>query len=382
MGDMPILKPISYDERHEIKDFKIPLMVKVDKASGAKRYVIDEERGHESFCYVGDLEPRRIFDAHDRKIFNWFLEIYGKSEAELEERDDFRIEHDGQFFRAHRKEASNSHWLIVRALPHEPPTLDQLAIPPAWRFLLTDQGLLYGGLVLITATNGMGKTTLASATVRSRLERYKGTCNTVEAPPELPLEGWWGEGHCLQAQPDYYQDGERRRPNFGAALEELLRDFPTGGRASIVFVGEIRDSAAAAASIQAASNGHLVIATTHGGSPHEALRRLVTMATGTDEMRTPEAAREALAASLRFVIGQTLTLGSGERKDKRGWERGEITGDVLYVRTKREEETPAVDLIEKGDWAKLKELTVKQNRLLKDVTSREQVYAALRKAHE
>src|SRR5687768_7717465 len=95
MGDMPILKSISYNERHEIKDFKIPLEERVDKVSGKKSYVIDEDRGHESFCYIGDLEPRRIFDAQDKQLFHWFLEIYGKSEAALEDKDDFRIEHDG-----------------------------------------------------------------------------------------------------------------------------------------------------------------------------------------------------------------------------------------------------------------------------------------------
>ena len=201
-------------------------------------------------------------------------------------------------------------------------------MPHAIRQLLLDPDLLQGGLVLITATNGQGKTTTASATVRSRLELFSGHANTVEDPPELPLHGFHvgpgdTRGRCDQIPVDP-EDPNTPGSEYAMKLRSTLRMFPAIGGGTILFVGEIRDSETAAETILAAANGHLVIATAFGHSISGAITRLAAMC---QERLGAASANDLIAGNLRACIFQRLFW----RKDGEGWDRGELRADALHV---------------------------------------------------
>ncbi|HOV56342.1 MAG TPA: ATPase, T2SS/T4P/T4SS family [Rhodanobacteraceae bacterium] len=313
------IKILKFEDRHKIRDIYIPLEV----SEGRDGFEVSEAGLADAYCYTGKPEARLVFDPNDGQMMNWFLQLYSASQAAAQKRHNFRLEHDGVMFRAKRTLTVNGWELALRALPKDAPNLGQLAMPHAWRELMMDPDLLAGGLVLITATNGQGKTTHASAAVVSRLLRYAGFGVTVEDPPELNLQQWIGEGRCNQIPVDT-PPGAQPGSGFAEALIGARRYFPamTGG-GTVLFIGEIRNAETAAETLLAANEGHLVIATFHASSIQNALMRLISMAS---DKLGKEQAREALAATLKMCIYQRLLL----KDEGTMWERGQYIGDLLW----------------------------------------------------
>lgn len=307
---------IHFKERAKIRDLFIPLEISGEGPVELKEAVFDD-----AYCYVGDTEPRMLFDGKDPELTAWLMEIFLKSEQRPKTARNWRIEHEGIMFRARIGQTVQGPELILRTLPPSTPSLEDLKMPGFWRELLRDHALLYGGLVLISSKNGQGKTTLASATVKSRLERFGGHANTLEDPPELPLHGAHGKGRCRQVQADVHSEGPG---SFADGLINMRREFPamTGG-GTMMFIGEIRDAKTAEETLLAAFEGHLVIATFHSATIQHAVTRLTQMAGstgGTDQ------ARELLSQVLRVCLSPNLHLSDGE-----GWDRGTFRGSSLLV---------------------------------------------------
>jgi len=316
----PGLEYIKFEDRHLIRDIYIPLT----ESEGGEGYQLAEAKMDEAYAFTGSPAAKLIFDGKDRQLTQWLLELYAKSDAALEKRENFRLEHDGTLFRAHRALTVAGPEIALRAIPRETPTLEMLHMPDSTRTLLMDPDLLYGGFVLITASTGQGKTTTASATVKSRLEKYKGYAATVEDPPELPLHGWHGEGRCNQV-PVTTVPGQMPGSGFAEALVGARRYFPMisqGG--TTLMIGEIRNAETAAETLLAANEGHLVIATFHGSSIQNALMRIASMAA--DKMGVTQA-YELLAGTLRLCVFQNLSIkAAGD-----WWERGEVKTKILSV---------------------------------------------------
>ncbi len=102
---------------------------------------------------------------------------------------DYTVLFDGRRYRAHRKMTESGPEVNLRHIPLQCPTLSDLKFPPMWAGIFASKSLLAGGLVIFAAEAGQGKTTAASAMVRSRSEKFGGYGQTVENPAELPLEG-------------------------------------------------------------------------------------------------------------------------------------------------------------------------------------------------
>jgi twitching motility protein PilT len=161
--------------------------------------------------------------------------------------------------------------------------------------LLLSRSLLAGGLIYVCGAAGSGKTTTASATVVSRLREFGGVAYTIEDPPEMPLNGWHGEGYCSQTG----VAGEQAS-DWAESFRCALRSQPAATN-QMLFVGEIRNADSAHAMLRAASNGFLVIATGFGSdviSAVDALQRL-----------TGDAMTGALANMVRLVLYQRLVDG-------------------------------------------------------------------------
>lgn len=316
------LKPLENNEWPLVRDITIPTL-----QGNARNYTVTEASLQDATCFIGEPAARRLWNENDPSSVQRVLNLLHQIDPQIQlgfKR--FRLTHDGLSFRAQLGTNASGRDLTLRVLPEETPSLHELQMPATWRSLLLDQSLLNGGLILVVAPNGQGKTTTASAIIRSRLEQYGGFANTCEDPVELPLQGVWGSGVCMQ-RPATTTDATRPGEGYYLALLDALRQFPaiTGG-GTILFVGEIADSQTAAETLKAAANGHLVVATLHAKSAPTAVRRMATLSAGGSDSMDMETVRDLLSDALRGVFYQRLMW----QREQTGWSRAQIKGDVLW----------------------------------------------------
>jgi twitching motility protein PilT len=211
-------------------------------------------------------------------------------------------------------------WYALRRAKTPIPRLRELRLPP-----MAIQHLAWlgnrSGLILIAGATGDGKTTTACALLQEYLLNFGNVAVTVEDPPELPLEGQFGQfGRCFQLK---VEGGD-----FGAQMRATMRYMPR-----YILLGEVRDPEAASQALSAAINGHLVITTVHAGSVIEALQRLLKIAAVADDL---ELARGVLAEGLAAVIHQKLRRTRGPDGSSRVTIQPQFlfTGFEAKVRTK------------------------------------------------
>lgn len=271
-------------------------------------------------AYVFYGPPQRA-DLRDTELAAWVDRLAERIRDQYPHADEFRVEFEGRTFRGCRDHSGLTTEVALRRLPADVPLLSMLNFDHSTiRQLLEAPWLDRGGLVVFCGLTGQGKSTLAGATVRSRLERYAGRCVTVEDPPELPLEGFFGQGACRQLQVDYTSPDPWRR-GFAGAMRRAYRKLPAT-RPAILYVGEVRDNETAVELVKAALNGMLVVTTIHAHDPIAAITRLVTMA----EQTLGESASLLVGQALRLVLHHKLVLSA--KAD--GWKRGEFFGQLLY----------------------------------------------------
>lgn len=213
-------------------------------------------------------------------------------------RPDFGIAVDGVNWRGRfDSRAIDGHWYRLRRMAAATPTLDSLPspMPGAVHNILMSPGYHKGGLIYIAGAPGSGKTTTASATLASRLQKFGGVAYTVEDPPELPLNGWHGKGYCTQT----WVAGDDSS-DWAESMRGVLRSQPAATNA-ILYIGEVRDAETAHAMLRAASNGFLVIATGFGDNIINAVDTFLQL-TGRDKAAS-------LGAVLRAVVHQRLAGG-------------------------------------------------------------------------
>ncbi len=209
----------------------------------------------------------------------------------LVDNDEPSVTYDGMRLRASGVTTSHGHeWVALRRNPAQPPALEKLGLDPR----LIEQLRLLGkrdGLILIAGATGQGKTTMASALIQYYLQSYGDVAFTIEDPAEFSLEGRYaGSGYAYQVEVNDDAD-------WAKMLKRSLRWQPR-----YIFVGEVRTPDAAAQLLRAATSGHLVITTIHGGSVEEALEGLLQLAAPAVGAR----AGNLLAAGLTAVWHQQI----------------------------------------------------------------------------
>ena len=138
--------------------------------------------------------------------------------------------------------------------------IDQLGITPQnkVRFMkILDQP---SGVILVTGPTGSGKTTTLYAGV-NYLNDGKTSIITVEDPVEYVIDG------IVQGQLN-----PKLGHTYSDFIKSMMRQDP-----DVIMVGEIRDTTAAEAVIQAALTGHKVLSTFHTEDTTGALLRLMDM---------------------------------------------------------------------------------------------------------
>ncbi len=207
---------------------------------------------------------------------------------------EFPVREGGISYRASVLKTMNETVYVLRKFPSEVPSILHLGLNDKHIAKLLAQGLT--GMVLVAGAFGQGKTTTASAMVVGRLEKHGGVAVTIEDPPEMPLEGFHGQGVCYQTWVD--------RGGFAESCRHAARWAP-----SMIFLGEVRDRETAIEALRAATNGRLVICTIHADNVTMAIERLYTLACSVgadgDDIASLMAQGVAIAIHQRLETDQT-----------------------------------------------------------------------------
>jgi Tfp pilus assembly pilus retraction ATPase PilT len=227
---------------------------------------------------------------------------------------DFSVMSHGIPFRGTMMPTLNETFYIFRRMPTKVWSLADCGIRGRIADYILDERLCKGGLIIVSGMPGQGKSTTCAAIVVGRLEKFGGLCITVEDPVEMPLQGFHGNGVCLQRN----LLGEQ---SFHVAVREAMRGYPAQAN-SIMLIGEVRDHQTAALALRSAVDGRLVVLTLHAGTIIQAVQRIVSLAS--IEMGVEEA-RALLASSVRLVMNQKIVTVENPDPDKKPDKRLKVT---------------------------------------------------------
>ena len=219
--------------------------------------------------------------------------------------------------------------MVLRTIPADIPTIDQLGLPQ----VLKDVAMTKRGLCIFVGATGSGKSTSLAAMVDWRNQNSFGHIITVEDPIEFVHP----HKNCIITQREVGLDTD----SWEAALKNTLRQAP-----DVILMGEIRDRETMEHAIVFSETGHLCMATLHSNSANQALDRILNF--------FPEERREQLlldlSLNLRGMISQRLMPRQGVK--------GRVAALEVLLNT------PLVsDLIAKGDVVEIKEIMQKSREL-------------------
>ncbi|MBC5809471.1 MAG: Flp pilus assembly complex ATPase component TadA [Candidatus Eremiobacteraeota bacterium] len=188
--------------------------------------------------------------------------------------------------RVHASRGRNGARLALRLLNRFIPPFESLGLPDS--VALISEAI--SGLIIVAGPAGAGKTTTA-VSLLDRLNRlYERHIVTFEDPIEHSIA--WMRSVVTQ-----YQIG-RDVSTFADGVRGALRCDP-----NVIFIGELRDREGAAAALQAAETGHLVLLSLHSPTDAAAATNRIT---GMFEPEVQEHARYRVADVLRAVIALKL----------------------------------------------------------------------------
>ncbi|SRR5450830_382891 len=174
---------------------------------------------------------------------------------------------------------------VLRHIPDDIPTLEQLQAPP----ILAELALRRQGLVLVTGPTGSGKSTTLAAMVQHINRQRQAHILTIEDPIEFVHV----PDQCLINQRAIGSHTQ----SFSAALRSALREDP-----DVILIGELRDLDTIRLALTAAETGHLVLATLHTASAAKSIDRIIDAFPGDEKPMV----RAMLSESLSAVVSQVL----------------------------------------------------------------------------
>jgi twitching motility protein PilT len=199
---------------------------------------------------------------------------------------DFAIEFtDGYRFRVAVFKQRGSIGMVLRRIPSQFLTFEQIGMPEAVRRLITRPR----GLLLVTGPTGSGKTTSLASMMNFLNDNYDKHMITLEDP----IEYFHKHKKCTVNQREIGVDV----PDFKEGIRRALRMDP-----DIILVGEMRDLATIHAAIEAAETGHVVFGTLHTNGAASTINRIIDVfpKDQQDQVRTQ------LSTALIGVLSQAL----------------------------------------------------------------------------
>lgn len=175
--------------------------------------------------------------------------------------------------------------LVIRTISMHIPTMEELALPPAY----TDLIMMRRGLVLVVGPTGSGKTTSLAAMIGHRNRHGHGHIVTIEDPIEFVHK----HAQCIITQRDVGIDTY----SYSMALKNALRQRP-----DVILIGEVRDRETMEHAISFAETGHLCVATLHSNNANQTIERILNF--------FPEDKHQQVLANLslnlRGIVSQRL----------------------------------------------------------------------------
>ncbi|HLJ11675.1 MAG TPA: type IV pilus twitching motility protein PilT [Planctomycetaceae bacterium] len=175
--------------------------------------------------------------------------------------------------------------MVMRRIPSEFLTFEQLGLPPVVRDLITRPR----GLFLVTGPTGSGKTTSLASMINYLNDNVDHHIVTVEDP----IEYYHKHKKCTINQREVGVDV----PTFYEALRRVLRMDP-----DVILVGEMRDLDTIQAAITAAETGHVVFGTLHTTGAEGTVNRIIDVFPTNQQ----EQIRTQLSTAIIGVLSQAL----------------------------------------------------------------------------
>ena len=229
-------------------------------------------------------------------------------------------------FRVNILKQRGSYGIVLRTIPFQVPTLDELGLPSVLKRLAESER----GMVLVTGVTGSGKSTTLAAMINHINAKYKKHIITLEDP----IEFLHRENLSSITQREIGQD----TASFNVGLRAALREDP-----DVVLVGEMRDTETIDIALKASETGHLVLSTVHTTDASRTISRLVSVFNAEEQQMV----RLRLADSLKATVSQRL-LPKVDNK-------GRVVALEIMVQTKTVQEyiredraNELKDVIEKG----------------------------------
>jgi len=178
--------------------------------------------------------------------------------------------------------------MVMRRIPQQIPTLDQLGLPDVLKDLIMHKR----GLILMVGATGSGKSTTLAAMIDHRNDNMMGHILTIEDPVEFSHPNKKAIVNQREVGVDTL--------SYRNALKASLREAP-----DVILIGEIRERETMEAAMELSNTGHLAISTLHANNSNQAMERVINL--------FPQESHKQLfmdlSLNLRAVISQRLVVG-------------------------------------------------------------------------
>lgn len=188
-------------------------------------------------------------------------------------------------FRVNILRQRSSFMIVLRVIPFEIPTFEQLRLPKVLDRIADSER----GMVLVTGVTGSGK----SSTMAAMVQQINRAQSKHVVTLENPIEFLYRDMRSSVTQREIGVDTE----SFKAGLRAALRQDP-----DVIMIGEMRDAETIDTAMKAAETGHLLISTLHTSDAQMTVNRVIAMFPPEEQ----GVARIRLAESLEAVVSQRL----------------------------------------------------------------------------
>jgi twitching motility protein PilT len=188
-------------------------------------------------------------------------------------------------FRVNIMKQRGSPMIVMRAIPFEIPSVEDLGLPQ----IINKIASYERGLILVTGVTGSGK----SSTMAAMINWINLNKHVHVVTLENPIEFLHRDNQSSITQRDIGTDTD----SFDAGLRAVLRQDP-----DVILIGEMRDKTTIETALKAAETGHLVISTLHTKNAVQTISRIIAVFEPSEQ----EMIRVRLSESLQAVISQRL----------------------------------------------------------------------------